>query len=136
MYSAGENYFTEAGELEHVARWTGTSWESLGIKVSGEQTPRIYAAALFDDGGGDALFLAGRFNMAGDLPANRIAAWRGCPVGTSGDLNGDNSVDGADLLILLSAWGPCADPDDCPGDLNSDGMVDGADLLILLSNWG
>jgi hypothetical protein len=53
-----------------------------------------------------------------------------------GDLNGDGVVDGADLLILLSAWGTCADPDDCPADLNDDGVVDGADLLILLSIWG
>jgi uncharacterized delta-60 repeat protein len=53
-----------------------------------------------------------------------------------GDLNGDGVVDGADLLILLSAWGNCADPDDCPADLDKNGIVDGSDLLILLSNWG
>lgn len=53
-----------------------------------------------------------------------------------GDLNGDGVVNGADLLVLLSGWGKCQDPDDCPGDLNNDGTVDGADLLILLSNWG
>jgi spore coat protein A, manganese oxidase len=55
---------------------------------------------------------------------------------TPGDLNNDGVVDGADLLILLSQWGTCADPDNCPADLNNDGTVDGADLLILLSNWG
>jgi len=53
-----------------------------------------------------------------------------------GDLNGDGVVDGADLLILLSQWGVCGDPNDCPADLNGDGVVDGADLLILLGNWG
>jgi hypothetical protein len=58
------------------------------------------------------------------------------PLGPLGDLNNDGAVDGADLLILLSAWGKCADPDDCPADLNDDGTVDGADLLILLSHWG
>jgi len=52
------------------------------------------------------------------------------------DLNCDGVVDGADLLILLSAWGECADCDDCLGNLNDDCTVDGADLLILLSNWG
>jgi glucose/arabinose dehydrogenase len=52
------------------------------------------------------------------------------------DLNCDGVVDGADLLILLSAWGKCADPDNCPADLNDDGTVDGADLLILLAAWG
>lgn len=58
------------------------------------------------------------------------------PLGPLGDLNGDGSVNGLDLLILLGAWGTCADPDDCPGDLNSDGSVDGLDLLIMLGNWG
>jgi hypothetical protein len=57
-----------------------------------------------------------------------------CPI--VGDLNCDGVVDGADLLILLGAWGACADPADCPADLNDDGAVDGGDLLILLGNWG
>lgn len=51
------------------------------------------------------------------------------------DLNGDGSVDGADLGILLSAWGTCTDPC-CPSDLTGDGQVDGADLGILLASWG
>lgn len=58
------------------------------------------------------------------------------PLPVPGDLNGDNVVDGLDLLILLSAWGECSDPDECPADINGDGWVDGLDLLILLSNWG
>jgi hypothetical protein len=57
-------------------------------------------------------------------------------VGNRADLNCDGVVDGADLLILLSSWGECANPSVCPADLNDDGTVDGADLLILLSNWG
>lgn len=47
------------------------------------------------------------------------------------DLNGDGVVDGADLGILLSAWGQ-----EGPGDLNGDGTVDGADLGLLLAAWG
>jgi hypothetical protein len=45
------------------------------------------------------------------------------------DFNGDGAVDGADLGLLLSAWGT---PD---GDLNGDGTTDGADLGLLLSAW-
>jgi len=48
------------------------------------------------------------------------------------DLNGDGVVDGADLGILLTAWGSS----DEASDLNGDGIVDGADLGILLSAWG
>jgi len=48
------------------------------------------------------------------------------------DLNCDGVVNGADLSILLAAWGPCAG---CAADLNQDGVVNGADLSILLANW-
>ncbi len=51
-----------------------------------------------------------------------------------GDLTGDSVVDVSDLLVLLSAWGPCNG--DCPSDLNGDKVVDVSDLLILLSAWG
>ncbi len=50
-----------------------------------------------------------------------------CPA----DLNSDDTVDGADLGILLGNWGKDED-----GDLNNDGTVDGADLGALLGQWG
>jgi len=53
-------------------------------------------------------------------------------VRARGDFDGDGIVGGADLAILLAAWGaphPRA-------DLNSDGVVDGADLAVLLAGWG
>ncbi|MCH8914057.1 MAG: hypothetical protein IIA33_10885, partial [Planctomycetes bacterium] len=53
-----------------------------------------------------------------------------------GDLNGDGTVDAADLAILLGSWGPCTDCDDCPADLDGDCVVGPADLAILLGNWG
>jgi predicted outer membrane repeat protein len=53
-----------------------------------------------------------------------------CPA----DLDGDGSVDAADLAILLGGWGPCTGG--CPGDLDGDGEVDAADLAILLGAWG
>lgn len=51
----------------------------------------------------------------------------------TGDLGGDGTVDGADLGVLLGAWG--ANPGS-PADLNLDGVVDGADLGLLLGAWG
>lgn len=53
-----------------------------------------------------------------------------CP----GDVNGDLAVDGADLGIILSAWGPVAIQS--VADINDDGEVNGADLGIALSAWG
>jgi hypothetical protein len=50
-----------------------------------------------------------------------------------GDLDGDGSVNGADLAILLGSWGPCKG---CSADFNGDNVVDGADLAVLLGAWG
>ena len=49
---------------------------------------------------------------------------------TFGDLNGDGSADGADLGLLLGAWGTPG-----PGDLDGSGIVDGGDLGLLLGAW-
>ena len=51
-----------------------------------------------------------------------------CPA----DLNGDGMVGGADLGLLLAAWGT-ADP---AADLDGSGSIDGGDLGLLLSAWG
>lgn len=55
---------------------------------------------------------------------------RTTPFPPSADLNGDGLVNGADLGLLLSAWGGSG-----PADLNGDGVVAGLDLGILLSAW-
>lgn len=49
------------------------------------------------------------------------------------DLNGDGTVDGADLGALLGQWGLTGSH---PADLNGDSIVDGADLGALLGAWG
>ena len=49
-----------------------------------------------------------------------------------GDLDGNGRIDGADLGLLLNAWGPGGGP----ADLNGDGVVNGADLGIQLAQWG
>lgn len=55
--------------------------------------------------------------------------------GIPGDINGDGQVDGADLALLLGAWGDCPGTGECPADLDGSGDVNGADLAILLGNW-
>lgn len=50
-----------------------------------------------------------------------------------GDLNGDGAVNGADLGLLLGAWGACGG---CAADLDGDGAVTGSDLGLLLGAWG
>jgi hypothetical protein len=50
----------------------------------------------------------------------------------NGDLNSDNVIDDADLLVVLFNFGS----NDAATDLNGDGVVDDADLLIVLFNFG
>ncbi len=47
-----------------------------------------------------------------------------------GDLDGDASVNGSDLGLLLSGWNTHAH------DLNRDGITDGGDIGMILSLWG
>jgi hypothetical protein len=61
-----------------------------------------------------------------------VVAANECPA----DLNQDGEVDGADLALLLQAWGACPPKNACPADLTGDGEVNGADLSILLQDWG
>jgi hypothetical protein len=59
------------------------------------------------------------------------------PPSCLGDLNLDGVVNGADLGLVLGAWGACpGDVPGCLGDLNVDGVVNGADLGLLLGAWG
>jgi len=52
-----------------------------------------------------------------------------------GDLNGDGSVNGSDLALLLGQWGGCEACQECVGDLDGDCAVGGSDLAILLGHW-
>jgi hypothetical protein len=53
------------------------------------------------------------------------------PDAVPGDIDGDGIVNGADLALLLGAWGSTKSS----ADLNDDNFVNGADLVILLGNW-
>ena len=51
-----------------------------------------------------------------------------CP----GDYNDDGVIDGADITVLLNAWGSA----DATVDLNNDGIIDASDIALLLNGWG
>jgi subtilisin family serine protease len=80
------------------------------------------------DPGTDVLYGAGRLDIAASIALVP-------PPSVPADLNGDGVVNGADLTIMLSAWGPCPNCDACPADLTGDCVVGGADITALLSAW-
>ena len=70
--------------------------------------------------------------LAVALPG-QFAAAQGC----QGDLVPNGAVNGADLGVLLSYWGPrTTDPFSVASDIDGNGDVNGADLGLLLANWG
>ncbi|MDE0889480.1 MAG: hypothetical protein OSA40_08475 [Phycisphaerales bacterium] len=48
------------------------------------------------------------------------------------DLDGNGTVGGGDVGIMLADWGCLGD---CKADLNEDGLVNGADLGLLIAAW-
>lgn len=56
-----------------------------------------------------------------------------CPA----DINDSGTVDVADLLTVITNWGPCpAPPIACLSDIVVDGQVNVADLLAVITAWG
>ncbi len=55
-----------------------------------------------------------------------------CPA----DLDGDGAVGGADIALLLGAWGPVPPGPGNPADIDGNGFVGPADLAVLLGSWG
>lgn len=62
------------GELLHIAMWNGKEWGSLGSGITGSIMPTVHSLAV--DGIGN-LYAAGRFGLAGQVFASRIAKWDG-----------------------------------------------------------
>ena len=114
---------------EHAALWAGSPESMINLN---ELLPDGYTgAAAYDvdvapDG---TVRVVGTAYSATELRWEAIM-WESTSA-VLGDLNGDGAVDGADLAILLGAWGT-SDP---AADLDQSGSVDGADLAMLLGAW-
>ncbi len=51
---------------------------------------------------------------------------------TPWDVNADGAVDGADLGLVIAAWGTAGGP----ADVDGSGVVDGADIGLVIAHWG
>jgi hypothetical protein len=71
--------FEKAGGLtvNHIARWDGTSWHSVGGGVSGGGLPVTGTCVRCLGVSGGRLIVGGSFTKAGEVDVNNIAAWDG-----------------------------------------------------------
>ncbi|NCF40719.1 MAG: hypothetical protein GWP75_11460 [Planctomycetia bacterium] len=101
-------------------------WNDAGFNVADyvEPTSTVNLRFTASDNPNNSLMECG----IDDLRISRVecVSAPNCPE----DLNGDGSVTGADLGLLLAAWGTAG------ADLNGDGNTNGADLGLLLAAFG
>lgn len=73
LYVAG--LFSNAGSVavQNIAKWDGSSWQSVGGGIASNYLG--VAALAFNDKG--ELYAGGNFDSAGSVPANNIAMWDG-----------------------------------------------------------
>ncbi|MBL8880608.1 MAG: hypothetical protein JNG88_15965, partial [Phycisphaerales bacterium] len=104
LYVAGNFAYIENTRVESIACWNGQYWAPLAGGVSNpENVPGLYgwvnALAIYDDGGGSALYAGGRFTRAGGVPVQGIAKWDGLQWHAVGTLDSDDCV----VLALATA---------------------------------
>lgn len=75
LYACGD--FTQIGGAlaNDIARFDGVQWSALGSGVDVGQS--VLDMTTFDDGAGEALWVAGDFTSIGGAPAKRVARWDG-----------------------------------------------------------
>ena len=79
LYAGGN--FNEVGGSPawSIAKWDGETWSDVdyGVWHSGSRWGLVLALAVFDDGSGPALYVAGDFDTAGGVNAQCFAKWDG-----------------------------------------------------------
>jgi hypothetical protein len=142
----------------HIAKWDGQAWSSLGNGTNWVRirVVRRRALTVFDDGRGPGLYVGGNFSTRRSDQRGNIAAWSGHswrPLGDGLDTTRYcllcTTADTAAVRRSMSAAGSmkraayprttspagAGIPPACPGDLDGDDDTDMSDLGILLAAW-
>lgn len=131
-YIVGSVWIQDMLTYQAAARWSRRRFENLNEVYASLLEPGeilLTANAITPDGG----CVAGvGWSQRGYVA--RRAGYVICKYARQrlGDVNYDEIVDDADLLIVLLNFGTDSDE----GDTNADGVVDDADLLIVLLDFG
>lgn len=67
--------FTEADgqPVNHIARWDGSAWHSIGVTIGGVYSSAVYAFCVYNG----ELIVGGRFEGVDNISTGSIAAWDG-----------------------------------------------------------
>ncbi len=96
LYAAGTFFSPSNGQIVNIAKWNGSSWQSLGNGL-GDQNGYISSLAI--DVNGD-LLAAGEFNKTGGSSiSNNVARWNGTTWQPAG--SGLSGPSGSYILSLL-----------------------------------
>lgn len=77
LYAGGQFALPGDPNANSLAKWDGTGWSSVSDNESFGTNTGVVALEIFDDGGGPALYAAGRFFSVGGQSAKHIARWDG-----------------------------------------------------------
>ena len=124
-----------------AAIWSNVTAGTIGNSIFAEQVAGPGGAAVrLDDLNLAVDYLVEGSTFCGTVGEDIIGEWvegepntfeETCRI--PADLDGNDIVDGADLTILLGAWG--TDGTAIDADLDGNGIVDGGDLAMLLGAW-
>ncbi len=89
LYAGGE--FTQAGgmSMNNIARWNGSSWNSVGVGSENGVNGTVRSLAVYNG----ELYVGGAFTQAGSVSANYIARWNGTSWNSVGT-GSENGVSG------------------------------------------
>jgi hypothetical protein len=110
LYAAGRFEYVGGLSATNIAKWNGSSWETVGEAPTGHLPPRINALVAFDDGSGPALYAGGSFTTIGGVVANNVAKWNGSSwlglgSGTDDEINALAAFDdGSGLALYAGGW--------------------------------
>jgi hypothetical protein len=104
LYAAGGFGSIGGVAVNGVARFDGTSWNTVGPAGVTGSGGGVRCFAVWNDGTGDALYAGGGFNSIGGVPCNNVAKWNGTTWSPLG--SGVASVSNPAVQALLALPGP------------------------------
>jgi len=101
VFAGGQVQSSGAVHVANAARWDGVSWSPAG-RSNGIHGWGVEAIATFDDGTGEALYVAGEFAGAGELVVSSIARRQGSTWTSIGEVAGVVRA----LMVFDDGFGP------------------------------